>query len=131
MEAYFQAVGLVLIAVVFVLILKNSAQAIAGLLSILVCVTVITLAVRYVQPLIDFIRSVQALSALDGQMLEILLKVVGISATAEIAVLLCRDSGNGAMGQSLQILATVLILCLSLPLLRAVLDMMEELLERL
>lgn len=120
-----------LLATVFVLILKNSSKGIGELLSLLVCCMVMMAAVNYLSPVIDFIESVQALSGLDTDMLKILLKVVGISVTAEIAGLLCADAGNSAMGKTLQILATAVILCLSLPMFNALLQLIEGILKRI
>lgn len=131
MEQFFRAVALVLLAVVFVLILKNSSKGIGELLSLLVCCMVMMAAVSYLEPVIAFVETVQDLSGLDGDMLKILLKVVGISVTAEIAGLLCDDAGNSAMGKTLQILATAVILCLSLPMLTSLLRLIEGILKRI
>lgn len=122
---------MVLLAVVFVLILKNSSKGIGELLSLLVCCMVMMAAVSYLEPVIAFVETVQDLSGLDGDMLKILLKVVGISVTAEIASLLCDDAGNSAMGKTLQILATAVILCLSLPMLTSLLRLIEGILKRI
>ncbi len=131
MEQFFRAVALVLLAVVFVLILKNSSKGIGELLSLLVCCMVMMAAVSYLEPVIAFVETVQDLSGLDGDMLKILLKVVGISVTVEIASLLCDDAGNSAMGKTLQILATAVILCLSLPMLTSLLRLIEGILKRI
>lgn len=122
---------MVLLAVVFVLILKNSSKGIGELLSLLVCCMVMMAAVSYLEPVIAFVETVQDLSGLDGDMLKILLKVVGISVTVEIASLLCDDAGNSAMGKTLQILATAVILCLSLPMLTSLLRLIEGILKRI
>lgn len=131
MEQFFRAVALVLLAVVFVLILKNSAKGIGELLSLQVCCMVIGLAIRYIEPVMDFIDTVQQFGSLDRQVLNILLKVVGVSVTAEIAALLCDDSGNSAMGKAIQFLATATIIFLSLPMLTSLLQLIEGILKRL
>lgn len=131
MEQFFRVVALVLLAVVFVLILKNSNRGIGELLSLLVCCMVLMAAVNYLSPVIQFVESIQSISGLDGELLKILLKVVGISVTAEIASLLCEDAGNSAMGKTLQIFATAVILCLSLPMLTSLLQLIEGILKRI
>lgn len=126
-----KAVAVALLAVVIVLMLKSSEKGIAQLLSVLVCCIVIGSALTYVEPVIEFIRSVRVLSGLDEQYLMILFKSVGISVTAEIASLLCDDSGNAAMGKTIQFLATAVILCLSLPLLTALLQLIGGIVDGL
>lgn len=131
MEDFFQSVALVLLAVIAVLTLQGAGKGIAQMLSLLVCAMVLAVAARYLRPVLDFAKKLRAVSALDSDVLTILLKAVGISVTAEITTMLCEDSGNGAMGKTVQFLATALVICLSLPLLTALLDLMEEMVNRL
>lgn len=131
MDRFFQAVALALLAVVMVLILRQSNRGIAELLSVLVCCMVLGLGLQFIEPVVEFIRSIGNLEGLDSEMLTIILKVVGISVTAEIAALLCDDSGNSAIGKALQFLATGVILCLSMPMLTAFLQLIEGILKGL
>ncbi len=131
MEQFFRAVALVLLAVVFILILRGSSKGIGELLSLLVCCMVMTTAIAYLKPVVEFIRSLQEISGLDAWILKTLLKVVGISVTAEIATVLCDDAGNAALGKALQYLATAVIVFLSLPLLTKLLQLIEGILDRL
>jgi stage III sporulation protein AD len=76
-------------------------------------------------------QRLQKIGALNQELLNILLKIVGICFTAEIAGLICEDSGNGALGKALQFLASAVILYLSLPLLSKLLDIVEGMLDNL
>lgn len=91
------------------------------------CVILIT-AISYIKPVFTFISKLQTLGKLNTQMLEILLKSVGIGLLAEIAILVCNDMGNTSMGKTLQVLATSIILWLSLPMLNSLLDLIGKLL---
>ena len=128
MEGFFKAVGAALIAVVLILTLRREGREIGQLLSVLACVLVAMVALSYFQPVADFIQTLKRVGSLDGQMVGILLKVVGISITAEISALICDDSGNSALGKALQLLATAVILCLSVPLLNQLLQLIEGIL---
>jgi stage III sporulation protein AD len=86
------------------------------------------LALTYLQPVVDFIRQLQATAQLDDGMLEILLKAVGIGLIGEIASLICADTGNAALGKSLQLLSAAVILWLSLPLLTQLLELLQQIL---
>lgn len=131
MALFFQAAALVLLGMIFVLILRGTGRGIGELLSILVCCLVMVAAVRYVRPLMEFVQTVRAIGALDTELLAIVFKAVGISVTAEIAALLCADAGNSAMGKALQFMATAAVGWLSLPLLTAILELIEEILRGL
>lgn len=131
MDQFFRTIALALLAVVLGLILKDNAKGIGGLLTLLVCAIVLSAAIGYLQPVIEFIRSVQQISGLDSQMLKILLKVVGISVTGEIVSLLCEDSGNSAMGKSIQFLTAAAVIWISLPMLTAFLQLIKGILDHL
>ena len=131
MAAFLQAAAMVLLAVILILTIGKKGSDMALLLSIAVCAMVGALAVRYLQPVMDFVQRLQGLGALNSDMLTILFKVVGIAFTAEIACLICNDAGNSALGKSLQLLASAVILYLSLPMLTALLELVEDILGSL
>lgn len=131
MEQFFQVVALVLMAVVLVLCVKRGKTGIGELLSIFVCGIVVASAVTYIKPVIDFVDSVQRISLVDSQVINLLLKVVGVSVVAEIAELICSDSGNAAMGKTLQFFASTVVIWLAIPLMRELLELIEEVLRGL
>lgn len=126
MDAYFKAVGATLVAVILILVLRREGREIGQLLSMLACGLVAMVALNYFRPVADFIQALKRIGNLNGEMVGILLKVVGISVTAEVASLICDDSGNSALGKTLQLLATAVILCLSIPLLNQLVGLIEE-----
>ncbi len=128
MEQYFQIVAGVLLAVVLILSLQKQGQETALLLSVFVCCMVGCLAVGYLRPVLNFIRKLESVGSLDSEMLGTLLKVIGIALIAEISSLICSDSGNSAMGKALQFLASAVIVWLSLPMLTALLNLVEGIL---
>lgn len=125
MVHYFQTVAAVLLAVILVLVLKKGGSGIGELLSLAVCAMVIIMAMEYIGPVAELIRSIEQIAFLDNQIVKNLLKIVGVSLTAEIAELICNDSGNQAMGKALQLLASVVVVSLSVPLMTDLLEMIE------
>ncbi len=126
MTAFWQVLGGVLIAVVLALILHQQGKDMALILSIAMCCMVLIAAMAYLKPVIAFIRELQSIGKLDNDMVRIMLKAVGIGLTAEIASLICTDAGNGALGKTVQILASAVILWLGLPLMQALMDMIQQ-----
>ena len=131
MEIFFQAAAAVLVTVILVLVLRKQGSEMSVLLSLLVCCMVGCLAAYFLVPVVQFLQRLQKLGALDGTFVNTLLKIVGICFTAEIAGLICEDSGNAALGKVLQFLASAVILYLSLPMLSKLLDLVEGILENL
>lgn len=128
MEDYFKICAGVILAVILGIALSKQNADVAMVLSILVCCMVLTAMVGFLEPVMDFLRELQQMAQLDDQLAGILLKAVGIGLVSEIAALICTDSGNGALGKGLQILASAVILCLCLPLMRSLLELMNEIL---
>ncbi len=128
MEKFFACVAAVLLAVILILVLQKQSKEISLVLSILACCLVGAVGLSFLQPVVDFFQKLQSVGQLDSTMLQTLLKVVGIALTSEIAGLICADSGNGALGKVLQFLASAVILWLSLPMLTALLDLVESIL---
>ena len=131
MEGYFQAAGAVLLTVILGSALKYRDSQLSGLLTLAVCVMVLVIGVSYLQPVLDFLDKLENLGQLDSQQLSLLLKAVGISLVSEIAVMICSDSGNGALGKALQVLTSGAILWLSLPLFTGLLELIQRILEEI
>lgn len=128
METFLQAVGLVLVGVVLALLVGKHSREMGLLLSLAVCTGVCIAAAGYLGQLTDFLSEVRILGNLDREFLGILLKCAGIGFLAEIAALICGDAGQSAMGKALQLLANAAVIFLSLPLLRRMLELLEEVL---
>ena len=86
---------------------------------------------QVLEPVLDFLRELETLGDLQGDMLGILLKAVGIGLVSEIAGLVCTDAGNGSLGKTLQMLGSAVILYLSLPIFTAMLELIREILREL
>jgi len=128
MNLFLQATAAVLLAVIVFLVLNRQDKEIAALLTVAVCAMVIYTAGAYIEPVVAFLKQLQQISNISGEYLGILMKVVGIGLLSEIASLVCSDAGNASLGKTLQIVASFVILWLSLPLLQALMDLIQKIL---
>ena len=124
MGLYWKAVAAVLLAVVLIWTLRR--QEMGVLLGMAVCAMVMAVAMAYLGPVLELVETLQELGGLDEELTSILLKSVGIGLVTEIAGLICDDSGNASLGKSLQLLGTVAILWLSVPLFTSLLELIQE-----
>ena len=129
MDAVLKVIFGALITVILGLTLRQQGKDVALLLSIAVCCMVIAAGISYLSPVLDFIRQLQENTGIDPQFVRILLKSVGIGLIAEIAGLICTDAGNAALGKTIQILSTAVILWLALPLMGALLELVRKIME--
>lgn len=129
MEQFFQTCGMVLLAVLLILMLREREMGTA--VSLAACCMAAVIAMRYLRPVLDFLETLENLGNLDGDLIGILLKAAGIGILTEIAALVCSDAGNASLGKSVQLLGTAVILWLSLPLFSALVELLQTILGEL
>lgn len=126
MGTFISVLAAVLLAVVLGLVLSKQNKDMSLMLTMAVCAMVMIAAAVYLQPILDFVKTLQSIGNLDSEMLQIMLKSVGIALVGEIAGVICNDSGFGAMGKMIRILSTAAILWLSLPLMESLLELLQK-----
>lgn len=128
MDVFLKATAGILVAVVLILCLSKQGKDISLLLTIAACCMVASAAFTYLQPVTDFFQRLQTIGQLDSDALTILMKAVGIGLLAEITGLVCADAGNASLGKALQLLATAVILWMSIPLLNELIELIDNIL---
>ena len=128
MDEFWKASAAVLLTVVLILALGKREKDISVLLTMAVCCMVTAVAMSYLEPVLDLLWEVEAMANVQDGMMEILMKAVGIGLVVEIAGMICSDAGNSSLGKTIQMLGTVVILSLSIPLFRGFLTLIQEIL---
>lgn len=131
MHEFLKAAAIALISVVLCQVLAKQNKDISSILMIAVCALVAIAAMQYVHPIIDFFRRLNVIGQFDPQLFGILIKAVGVGMLSEITGMICTDAGNSALAKTLHIMATAVIIWISLPLLNAFIQMIENILEAL
>lgn len=129
MDQFLQAASLAMIGTILALVLKKQSKEIAILLTIACCIAIITVAAAFLEPVVDFVVQLRLLAGLDAEMVGILLKAAGIGLVAEIAGAICQDAGESTLDKVIRICGNGAILYLSLPLLTAVFESLQMILE--
>ena len=131
MAIFWKAAAAALITVILGLALGNQEKDIGAILSMAVCCMITVSALIYLEPVLDFLRELESVGDLQGDFLGILLKILGIGLVAEIASAVCNDAGNGSLGKTIHMLGSAVILYLSLPVFRGLIDMLSRILEEI
>lgn len=131
MNEFLKAACIALISVILCQILVKENKDISTLLSVVICALVAITAIQYIHPIIDFFRKLKTIGKFDGQLFDTVIKSVGIGILSEITCMICTDAGNGALAKTLHIMATAVIIWISLPLLNTFMQMIENILEAL
>ena len=131
MELFWKAIAVSLLTVILGAVMGKKDKDISVLLSIAGCVLMAGFTVVYLSPVVRFLGELESMGNLRGDLLGILLKAVGIGLISEIAAVVCSDSGNAGLGKMIQLIGSVVILWLSIPVFQALLDLVQTILGEL
>lgn len=127
MELFWKTTAAVLLAVLMTMMLRRGELGVV--LAVAVCALGAIGAMEYLRPVKALWDSLGELGSLDGNMVAVLVKAVGISLVTEIASMICCDSGNSSLAAVLRLLGTAVILWLSVPIFTALLELIRQILE--
>ena len=115
MDLFFKAAAGCFIALILYLVLAKQNKDISVALSICVCCMIFSAVAYYFGPIVELIRKLRDIGRLNSETLSIILRAAGIGMIAEIGSTICKDAGNDTLGKTLQLLASMVILWLAVP----------------
>lgn len=131
MVLFFQSVGAALLAVVLGLCLDRQGKDMGLVLTMVASILILTAALSCLEPVLAFLQELQALGNLDEEILQTLLKILGIGLIGELTAQICADAGRASLGKALQFFSGGLILWLSLPCFTLLLNLIQDILGEL
>ena len=119
--------GLCVAGALLALVIKRGSPESALLLTLAAVVVGLVLLAEDLRELMAFFRELGARSGMAGTLFAPLYKIVGIAVVVKVGGNLCRDAGESALGTLVETAGAVCALLAALPLLRAVLKLLQEL----
>ncbi len=127
MDSMIQVAVIGLMAVIFANLLRKNSKELAIVLTVAACVLIGVLLIRIAEPVIDFMEQLRNIAGVDKALMEPLLKTIGIGLLTQLCANVCADAQESAIAKMIEICGSVLALYTAIPLLEAVLQMMEGL----
>ncbi len=127
MDVMLKISALAVLAAVLCVLLRQNEKVSALALSVLACVSVLILGFQFMQPVWSIVERLRELSGLSNGLTAPLFKVVGIGLLTQIAGSVCTEAGEASLAKAVEISGTLLSVYASLPLLAAVLSLVEKL----
>ena len=115
-------------AAVLCAVLRKSTPELAVLLALAAGAGILFLAADALGGALDVLVELTALAGVEDELLRPVVKVVAISLLTRITAEVCRSAGEGGVAAFVETGGTVLALGVSLPLIRAVIMLMGEML---
>ena len=131
MVLFWKATSGVLVAMILILAVEKQEKDMAMLLSMIVCVMTVSAAASFWIPVVNFMKKLETLADTQFDILGILLKICGIGIISEITALTLTDSGNTSIAKGVQLLASAVMLSLSVPVFETLLTVIQQILGEL
>lgn len=112
----------VLIAIQF----KNGKTEYGIYISLAACIIIFGLGLNYLETIINTINQIQGYIQVNQSYIAILIKIIGITYIAEFSSNLCKDAGHAAISNQIELVGKLTILSISMPILMALLQTMNE-----
>lgn len=128
MEMVIQVTGVCVVGALLALVLKKGSPETALLLTLTAVVVVLLFLADALTELVNFLQELGERSGISGDLFVPLYKTVGIALVVKVGGGLCQDA-EAALASVVETAGAVCALLVSLPLLRAVLALLMELLR--
>ena len=128
MELVSQVTALCVVGALMALVVKKSNPETALLLTLTAAVVVLLALIDAMGELVDFFKELEDKSGLSRDLFVPLYKTIGIALIVRVGGSLCRDAGESALASVVESAGSICALLVALPLLRAVLSLLLELL---
>lgn len=115
--------GVSLMAALLAGVLDRRDRALSVALGLLACAVALFGCLQSFQPTVAFVEELSDLSGLGGAYLTPLIKTAAIGMVTQLACAVCADSGQSTLAKTAELCGTAAAICMTLPLLRAVLDL--------
>lgn len=129
MELAIQAAALCVVGALLALVLRRGAPEMALLLALGAAVAVLLSLAGALEELLAFLEELARRSGVREELFVPLYKTVGIALVVKVGGGLCRDAGESALAAVVETAGAVCALLAALPLLRAVLSLLLELMQ--
>jgi len=129
MEQVFQAAALCLVAALLAVVVRRGTPELALLLTLGAAAAVLLSLAGALGEVTAFLRELAERGGVEEALFAPLFKTVGIALVVQVGGGLCRDAGESALASVLETAGAICALLAALPLLRAVLNLLMELME--
>ena len=111
-----------MIALIIIIILKQYRPEFVIYVSIIAGVIILILIMDKVSAIIDLLTSLSNKTVINNEFLVLLIKITGIAFLTEFSVSICKDSGETAIANKIDIGGKVLIISMSIPIIASLLE---------
>ena len=121
-------IAIALVAVVLIILLKQYIPEFALYISLLTGILILILVMDKLTGIIQLIESISNKANINNQFIAILIKITGIAFLSEFAVSICKDAGETAISNKIEIGTKIIIISMSIPIISSLLEIVLKIL---
>jgi stage III sporulation protein AD len=111
-----------IIAILMAVLFKKSREEMAIYITITGCILILLWGISKLEVILDAIDQLQGYIKMNKAYVGILIKIIGITYITEISASICNDSGYHAISEQIQLVGKLTILAISMPIMLALLE---------
>lgn len=115
-------IGIGIVALIMIIVLKQYKPEFAVYISLIAGVLILFLVLDKLIGIVSLIEELSNKAGINYEFLGILFKITGIAFLAEFAVSLCKDLGETAIANKIDLGGKVLIIAISIPIISSLLE---------
>jgi len=121
-------IGVGLIALIIIMIIKQYRPEFTLYVSLIAGAMILMLIMGKISAIIDLLTSLSNKTAINNEFLVLLIKITGIAFLTEFAVSICKDSGETAIANKMDMGGKVIIISMSIPIIASLLETVVKIL---
>ena len=121
-------IGVGLTALILIIILKQYKPEFAVYASIVAGVIILFLIMDKFYGIVNLLSNITSKTSSGSAFLKILLKITGIAILTEFAVSVCKDSGETAIANKIDLGGKIIVISISIPIITALLELIISIL---
>ncbi len=128
MEDVIKIIGIGLIALILIIIIKQYRPEFAIYISLLAGAIILYISMDKIALVINLLKQICNKSGVNTNFLSILIKMTGIAFLAEFAISICKDAGENAIANKVEIGSKAIIISMSVPIIYNLLEVILKIL---
>lgn len=121
-------IGIGLTTLVIIIVVRQYKPEFTLYISLLAGALILLFIMQKLEGIIDLLTTLSNKTAINNEFLTLLIKITGIAFLTEFAVSICKDSGESAIANKVDIGGKVIIVSISIPIISSLLETVIEIL---
>ena len=115
-------IGIGFVALTIIVILKQYKPEFAMYVSLVAGILIFTIIATKMSGIIEVLKSLASKTSINNEFLVLLIKITGIAILTEFAVSVCKDAGESAIANKVDLGGKVIIMSMAIPIMSSLLQ---------